>query len=132
MSMANSVVTGFQFGSGQASASGVGNSLMAANDGLATEVSNRQSNTNGTEATASFTGGAGFDAAASATAIANSATAFACSDCGGVLSVSNSQTNTGGVGAAASATITGSNRSVSGVATAVGNNASFYVSKPGS
>jgi hypothetical protein len=127
---ADSVATGFEFGSGQATADGVGNSMMAANVGPSTELSNTQSNTNGTQATASFTGDTGYDASASATAMANAATAFACSDCGGVITVNNSQSNTGGVGAASTVTITGSNRSVSSTATAVGNNATFYVSKP--
>ncbi len=103
---------------------------MAANAGPTTELSNTQTNTNGTEATASFTGGNGYDASASATAVANAVTGFACSDCGGVLTATNSQTNSGGVGAAASVTITGSNRSVNSVATATGNSATFYVSKP--
>ena len=133
---ANSVATAFEFGSGEADSSGVGNETVAANFGPTTEISNTQVNNNGLQSTATFTGGntdpgePSYDASASASAIANATTAFACSACDGVLSASSSQTNTGGVGAVATVNVTGANRSVSSVATAMGNNATFYVSKP--
>ena len=78
----------------------------------------------------SAAGNNGYDATSSATAMGNAATAFACSDCGGAINITNSQTNSGGVSAVSTLSITGANRSVTGVATAVGNNATFYVSKP--
>lgn len=132
---ADSVVTAYEYGSAQSTAQGVGNAMMAANVGPTTEVSNTQNNTAGVQVMSSFTGGnsngASYDSVSSASAIGNSATGFACTDCGGVLTVNNSQTNSGGVGASSTVTLTGSNRSVSSVATAVGNNATFYVSKSG-
>lgn len=131
---ADSVVTAYEYGTGESVAQGVGNAMMAANVGPSTEVSNTQNNSGGIEVTSSFTGGntngASYDSAVSASAIGNSATGFACTDCGGVITVNNSQTNSGGVGATSTVTLTGSNRSVSSTATAVGNNATFYVSKP--
>jgi hypothetical protein len=130
---ADSVVSAYEYGTGQSTAQGVGNAMMAANVGPSTEVSNTQNNSAGIQVMSSFTGGntdgASYDSVSSASAIGNSATGFACTDCGGVLTVSNSQTNSGGVGATSTVTLTGSNRSTSSVATAVGNNATFYVSK---
>jgi hypothetical protein len=128
---ADSVATGFEFGDGQATAFGVGNSMLAGNFGPSTTVNNTQVNTGGIEANASFTGDNGFDASTSATAMGNAAIAFACSQCGGVINITNSQTTSGGgVEANATTNITTQGRSVSSVATAVGNNATFYVSRP--
>lgn len=131
---ADSVVTAYEYGTGDSVAQGVGNAMMAANIGPSTEVSNTQTNSGGIEVTSSFTGGntggASYDSAVSASAIGNSATGFSCTDCGGAITVNNSQTNTGGVGASTSVTLTGSTRSVTATATAVGNNATFYASKP--
>jgi len=126
----DSVATAFQFGTGEATAFGVGNQDMAGNFGPSTSFTNVQVNTGGTEANASFTGDTGFDATSSATAMGNAAIAFACSQCGGVISVNNSQTSTNGVEAFSTTNITTQARSVNGVATAVGNNATFYVSQP--
>jgi hypothetical protein len=97
-------------------------------------LNNTQVNTGGIEASASFTGDNGFDASSSATAMGNAVIGFACSQCGGVINVTNSQTTSGGgVEAVSSTTVTninGNNRSTSGISTAVGNSATFYVSKP--
>jgi hypothetical protein len=131
---AQSVATDFQFGTGQATALGVGNSVLAGNQGPSTELDNTQVNTGGIQAQASFTGDNGFDATSSATAMGNAAIGYACSQCGGVISINNSQvTSGGGVEADSSTTITntqGSARSATGIATAVGNSATFYVSRP--
>lgn len=129
---AESGVAANEYGSAQSTASGVGNSILAANVGPHTQVSNTQNNGGEIDVTAGFTGGTGpgYDAAISATAMANAATAFACSDCGGVININNSQSNDNGVNAFATVDTVGANRSVSSVATAVGNNATFYVSKP--
>jgi hypothetical protein len=128
---AQSVATDFSFGTGQATAFGVGNSVLAGNQGPSTELDNTQINTGGIQAQASFTGDSGYDATSSATAMGNAAIGYACSQCGGVVSVNNSQvTSGGGVEADATTTITGTNRSTTGIATAVGNNATFYVSRP--
>ena len=131
---ADSVASSFEFGSGQATADGVGNSVLAGNFGPSTVLNNTQVNSGGIEATASFTGDNGFDATSSATAMGNAAIGFACSQCGGVISVTNNQTSTGGgVEAISNTTLTnvgGSNRNSTGISTAVGNSATFYVSKP--
>ena len=91
---------------------------------------NTQSNSGGVVSNASFSGNNGFDAASSATAMGNAATGFACSDCNGVVNVNNNQMNSGGVSATSTIDIAAPNRSVNASATAVGNNATFYVSKP--
>jgi hypothetical protein len=132
---ADSENSAYEFGTGQSSAYGVGNNIMIANQGPSTSLDDFQNNTVATDANASFvgTGGGGataYDATSSATAMGNAATAFSCSDCGGVISINNSQLNSGNVSATSYLEVDGSNRSVNGVATAVGNSATFYVSKP--
>ena len=132
---AHSENSAYEFGTGQSSAYGVGNSIMVANQGPSTWLDDFQNNTVDTHANASFvgtgTGGAvAYDASSSATAMGNAVTGFACSDCGGVVTVNNTQVNSGGVSATSNLEIDGSNRSVNNVATAVGNTATFYVSKP--
>ena len=128
---AQAVVTSYEFGTGSASAYGVGNSVLVGNSGQSMSLDNTQTNTIGLDAIASFTGNNGFDASSNATAMGNAVTAYACSNCGGVMNVKNSQTSSGGVSATSTTTTTAGNRSVTGSATAVGNNATFYVSKPG-
>jgi len=127
---AETILSSYEFGAAQASAYGVGNSVLAANAGPSMSLDNTQTNSGGVVANASFIGNNGYDATSSATAMGNAATGFACSDCGGVISVNNNQLNTGGVSATSSISIGASNRSVTGTASAVGNNATFYVSKP--
>ena len=129
---AQAVETSFEFGGASTSAFGVGNSTLAGNFGPSIVLNNTQvSGANGVEATASFTGDSGFDSFTSATAMGNAAIGFACSACGGVMTVHNSQTNLGDAGATATTTLTSGARSVRGTATAVGNNGTFYVTKPG-
>lgn len=127
---AQSVATGFEFGSGQASSDAVADSVLVGNAGAQTSLDNTQSNSGGVAANASFSGNNGFDAASSATAMGNAATGFACSDCNGVVNVNNNQMNSGGVSATSTIEVAAPNRSVNASATAVGNNATFYVSKP--
>jgi hypothetical protein len=128
---AQAVETSFEFGGATVQAEGVGNTVVAANLGPSVALDNTQVNgPSGVQATASFEGNNGFDVAVSANATGNSATGFACSQCGGVMNVYNSQSNAGGVSASTSVGITASARSVAGVATAVGNTATFFVSQP--
>jgi len=133
---ADTALGAYEFGSADAVASGVGNALLAANYGPTTELNNSQTNNAEVSASASFSGGnslvdqPSYDASANSSAIGNGATAFACSDCGGVINIASSQTNNNTVGATSLIDITGANRNVSGTATAVGNSASFYVTKP--
>ncbi len=128
---AQSVETSFDYGAASVDAQGVGNSAVALNVGPGLALDNVQLNgAQGVEASASFQGDTGFDASASATATGNAVTGFACSNCGGVMNVSNSQTNLGDVAANAQIGLTGPARSVRGMATAVGNTATFFVSSP--
>jgi len=125
------VLTAYEFGSAQTNAYGVGNSVMAGNIGQSVDVNNTQSNSGGgVEVSASFTGGGGYDAYVASTAIGNAVTGFACTTCGGRMTVTNRQTNTADVGSTAVTSIAGYNRSTTATATATGNSASFYVSNP--
>lgn len=125
-------VSSFQFGIGSATAYGVGNSVVAGNYGVSATIDNTQTNSGGgIDVVSNYTGDTGYDAYSSATAIGNAVTAYACSSCQGVVRANNSQTNSADIGATSTLSITGSNRSVSGVANAVGNSATFYVSRPG-
>jgi len=128
---AQSVETSFDWGGATVDAEAVGNSVVAANVGPSTALDNTQVNgAQGVESSASFGGDTGFDAFVNSSATGNSVTGFACSACGGVMNINNSQTNFGDAAASTSIGLTGGARSVQGVATAVGNTATFYVSKP--
>ena len=75
----------------------------------------------------------GYDLSSNATAMGNAVTGYACSSCGGVMNVTSSQSNTADVGASAGIPyggVAGAIRSATSTATAVGNTATFYVSKP--
>lgn len=127
---AETVSTGYDFGAGSAVSYGVGNSLFAGNAGTETLIDNTQVNDGGgVDVMASYTGNQGYDASASATAIGNAATGYACAECDGYVGATNRQTNSADVGARSTTSVT-SARSVNGVATAVGNTASYYVSRP--
>ena len=124
--------TAYEFGSSSSTASGVGNSLLASETGRSLVLNNTQTNSGaGVDVIASSSGATGFDLAATATAMGNAATGFACTLCGGNISVINSQTSSADVGARSTIGVDGQARSITGVATAVGNSATFYVSKPG-
>lgn len=122
----------YLFGEGAATAFGVGNSVLAGNSGEAVVLDNVQLNTGGgVEAIAGFTGADGYDGYARATAVGNDVTGYSCSACTGSMTVGSRQTNNADVGAGATTTV-GSGRTVNSSSTAVGNNASFYVTRPGS
>ena len=128
---AQAVSSAANFGAGAAVANGVGNNAVMGDIGGEVIVDNTQFNEGGgIEAVASYTGGEGYDGLASATASGNAAVGYSCSDCSGRLTVANDQTNTVDVGATATGTLT-TGRSISGVANAVGNTATYYVSRPG-
>ena len=61
----------------------------------------------------------------------NAATAYSCSSCTGSMSIGNAQTNSADVGATSSTTVNGAGRLINSTSTAIGNNASFYVTQPG-
>jgi hypothetical protein len=122
----------FLFGGATATAYGVGNSLLAGQLGQEVVIDAEQLNLGGgVDAIAAISGHDGYDASASAMAMGNAATGYACADCDGAMYVNNRQTNATGVSATGSVTVTGSARSAVGSAHAVGNTASYYVSRPG-
>lgn len=121
----------YQFGEGAATAYAAGNSVLAGNTGEAVVLDNVQLNTGGgVEAIASFTGTEGYDGYSRATAVGNDATAYSCSSCTGTMSVNNAQTNGADVGATSTTSVT-AGRLINSTSTAIGNNASFYVTRPG-
>ncbi len=130
---AQTVETAYEFGTGAANASGVGNSTVAGNPGGDLTLNNNQTNAGGgVEVISSFsgTGGLGYDASSTAIAMGNAATGFACSSCNNKMTVTNRQTNSTAVSATSTLTMSSANRTVTGVSTAIGNTATFYVSEP--
>ena len=130
---AQTEATAYEFGSGSASANGVGNSLVAGNPGGDLTLNNNQFNSGGgVEVISSFsgTGGLGYDGSSSAIAMGNAVTGFACSTCVNRMAVTNRQTNNTAVSATSTLTMSTANRAATGVATAMGNTATFYVSQP--
>lgn len=120
----------YQYGTGSASAYGVGNAVVAGDIGGELILDTYQTNTGGgIEAVARFDGTEGYDAEASATAYGNEVTGYACSDCQGRIDVANGQVNEADVGAQSVVNVA-SGRSARGVSTAVGNSATYYVSRP--
>jgi hypothetical protein len=129
---AQSVGSAFQFGSAASIAFGVGNSFLAGNLGSETIIDAVQLNdSGGVEVIADFTGAEGYDASANATAMGNAATGFVCNDCDGRLVATSQQVNSTDISANSSVTVTGHARSATGVANAVGNTATYFVSRPG-
>lgn len=128
---AAAVVTSYDFGAATAQARGVGNEVSAGNNDVYLEVDNLQLNNGQIDASAEFSGGNGYDAYVGADAAGNSITGYACSECEGVIDARNSQTNTANISATATAATQGSTRAVLAGANAVGNAATFYVSRPG-
>lgn len=123
--------TSYQFGAAQTSAYAAGNASQVNNVGPELTLDNSQTNEGGgVEAIASFQGQDGYDTVTTATAMGNAVTGYACSKCNGRMTVTNNQTNTADIGASSSTTIN-SGRQVTGVSTAIGNNASFNVTSPG-
>jgi hypothetical protein len=136
---AQGVESSYEFGGASVSAYGVGNSTLAGNSGAGITLDNTQLNgTGGVQSEASFTGVSGYDAQVASTAMGNAATGYSCASCGGGMTIRNSQTNLGDVSSTASTSVSydpanvgsGSGRYISATSTAVGNNASFYVTKP--
>ena len=125
--------TSYQFGGAQATAYGVGNSAMATNsNGPGLVLDNVQVNDGGgVEVIASFEGHDGYDAGSNATAIGNAVSGYVCNQCSGSMTATNSQSNNVDVSARSTTTINGAARSVVGVSTATGNNATFSVTNSG-
>lgn len=121
----------YDFGAVAATASGIGNSATLGDIGGEIVIDATQLNGGGgIEAEAQTEGQDGYDGQATAMATGNAITGYACADCKGRMTVTSSQTNAADVGATATTTLNGSARSATGVATAVGNTATYYLSKP--
>jgi hypothetical protein len=127
---AEAVVSPYEFGVATASAYGVGNSSLAGNQGEEVTFDNDQTNNGGVEVIASFNGNNGYDAYSSATAIGNAVTGYACSDCQATLNATSRQVNESNVSATSTMTVGGVNRNNVGTSNAVGNSATFYVTRP--
>ncbi|HEY0101995.1 MAG TPA: holdfast anchor protein HfaD [Brevundimonas sp.] len=126
----SALTTAFDFGRAEATARGVANELSVGNNDIYVEIDNTQFNAGGVDVSATFSGTNGYDAYVGAEAVGNSVTGYACADCPGYVEARSSQTNSGDVSAVANTTVAGSGRAVITGATAVGNSASFYVSRP--
>lgn len=127
---AAATTTAYDYGRAVAQARGAANELTVGNNDIYVEIDNSQFNSGGVDVTATFSGTNGYDVYVGADAVGNSVAGYSCSDCGGYLEARNSQTNTGDVSAVANTTVAGSNRAVISGANAVGNSASFYVTRP--
>lgn len=128
---ASALTTAYDYGRAEAYARGAANELSLGNNDIYVEIDNTQFNTGGVDVISTFSGTNGYDVSVGADAVGNSVTGYACSECEGQLEARNTQTNNGDVSAVANTTVAGSNRSVITGANAVGNSASFYVSRPG-
>ena len=119
------------FGASTTLAYGVGNSTMVTEFGPELTLDTNQVNSGGVAAIAEASGRDGFDMSAQSTAIGNAVTGTVCTECGGVINANNRQVNHSNVTSTTNIGLTGANRSVSGVSTAVGNTASFFATTPG-
>lgn len=124
-------VTSYDFGAAVASAQGGGNVVSVGNNDQWLELDNSQINSGGVEVQATFVGTNGYDAYVSADAVGNSVTGYACSTCQAQLGANNVQRNEGNISASASTTINAQGRAVITGSNAVGNAATFYVTRPG-
>lgn len=115
-------------GDANAVAYGVGNSVVLANNGPSARLYSDQNSAGEVNAGASFTGGAGGNVFASATAMGNAVSGYACSACGGAIDAANNQVGSSRVRANTGVNITGRAKSVYGQANAVGNSATYEVS----
>lgn len=127
---AAAVTTAYDFGRAEAHARAAGNEVSVGNNDIYVEIDNTQLNTGGVEASASFAGNGGYDAYVGADAVGNSVVGYACSECAGQLNATNVQQNDGDVSATTNVAIGGNGRAAITGANAVGNAATFYVSRP--
>ena len=124
-------VTAYDYGAAVASAQGGGNVVSVGNNDKYLELDNSQISSGGVEVQASFAGTNGYDAYVTAEAVGNSVTGYACAECQATLIANNVQSNDGNVSASANTAVYGGGRAVITSSNAVGNAATFYVSRPG-
>ena len=126
---AAATTTAYDYGRAEAHAQGAGNELSVGANDIYVEIDSSQFNSGGVDVTATFSGTNGYDVYVGADAVGNSVTGYACSECAGYLEARNSQTNTGDVSATANTVVAGSARAVITGANAVGNSATYHVSR---
>jgi len=114
-----------------ANARAVANEVIAGNNDIYLKLDNTQLNSGGVEATAAYAGVNGYDSYVTADAVGNSVTGYACSQCGGEVNFNNTQVNNGSVTATTNVNIANPGRTAVVGANAVGNTATFYISRPG-
>jgi hypothetical protein len=116
------------YNTGASVAYGVGNSISQTTEGGSPYMDTTQVNAGDITTRASFTGGTSEgDSLVTATAIGNTVGGVSCGACYGGIQASNTQVNTGAVRASARTSIGGHAHTVTSVATAVGNSASYEV-----
>ncbi|MBA4805879.1 MAG: holdfast anchor protein HfaD [Brevundimonas sp.] len=127
---AAALTTAYDYGRAEAYARGAGNEVSVGDNDIYVEIDNSQFNSGGVDVSATFAGTNGYDVYVGADAVGNAVTGYACADCEGYLEAANNQTNEGDVSARATVSVAGSNRAVISGANAVGNVATFHVSRP--
>ena len=134
VNVSNNQTVGTWYGTTATTGYGVGNSTVVANAGSYTQATTDQNNAGAITVNASLYGGSLGDGGAayvSATGVGNAVSAYACAICNGTISAHNRQVNSGSVHAGAA--LTAQNvTTASGVASAVGNTASYDVVSSGS
>ena len=134
VNVSNNQTVGTWYGTTATTGYGVGNSTVVANAGSYTQANTDQTNAGGITVNASLYGGSvgdGGNAYVSATGVGNAVSAYACATCNGTISAHNKQVNSGGVHVGAA--LTAQNvATASGVASAVGNTATYDVVSSGS
>ncbi|MGZ3305172.1 MAG: holdfast anchor protein HfaD [Asticcacaulis sp.] len=125
--MAQGYLSADQYGTANASASGIGNSVTTGDNDIYVRLDNIQMSSGGVEVQATFVGNSGYDGYVTADAVGNQAIAYACAECKGDLGVNNNQTNSSDVSATSTASVN-MGRSIVSTAHATGNSAMFYVS----
>lgn len=129
---ATAITTAYDYGRAEAHARAAGNDVSVGNNDVYVEIDNTQVNTGGVDASATFSGNGGYDAYVGADAVGNSVVGYACSECAGQLNATNNQQNDGNVTATANTSVAaGGGRNVITGANAIGNAATFYVSRSG-
>ena len=135
VNVSNNQSVGTWYGTTATTGYGVGNSTVVSNAGSYTQANTDQSNTAGITVNASLYGGSvgeGGNAYANATGVGNAVSAYACASCNGTISAHNKQVNSGPVKVQSNLTAQNLSGQASGVASAVGNTASYDVVSSGS
>ncbi len=134
VNVSNNQTVGTWTGTAATTSYGIGNSTLVSNAGSYTQANTDQNNAAGITVNASLYGGSvgdGGNAYVSASGVGNAVSAYACATCNGTISAKNKQVNSGAV--RTSASLTASNvTTASGVASAVGNTATYDVVSSGS